>query len=340
MLLPLALAFLCPTAVLAGYAQTPLAGAVPAPAAAGARPHPARRDGLPTRPGGGVRGAGRRARRRGCPRRRHAARRRAPGPAAGAYRLLGGGCGASPASSPSANCWRGACVASRARAGARPMKRHLAPPRGRHVRPAHPRRRHHRRRRGPRRRPARPPRRPDRPGRFRLRHQQRLVEAGPRRPALPGARRLPPGLRGAARAPPAAAQCAAPRPAAALRPALLRGARGCRRGSGAGLLLYDLLAGRDNLRRSHALPPDPPAARVPRPAPRRAARRGRLLRRPDGRRPPVRRGAEDRRRRPAPASPITSRRRGFETASGRIAGVRARDHCRRRASSPSAPASC
>ena len=32
--------------------------------------------------------------------------------------------------------------------------------------------------------------RPDRPGRLRLRHQQRLVETGPRRAALPGARRL------------------------------------------------------------------------------------------------------------------------------------------------------
>ena len=92
-------------------------------------------------------------------------------------------------------------------------------------------------------------------GDFASRHQQRLLQAGPRRPALPGTRRLPPRLRGAARARPAAAQRPAPRPAAALRAALLRRGRACRRGSGGpACSLYDLLAGRGNIRRSRPLP--------------------------------------------------------------------------------------
>ena len=81
-------------------------------------------------------------------------------------------------------------------------------------RPARDRWRHHRSRDRERGRTPRSPRRPRRPQRLRRRHLERVVEADPRRPPLPPARRREARPRGARRASSTAPRCrAAPRPA-------------------------------------------------------------------------------------------------------------------------------
>ena len=129
----------------------------------------------------------------------------------------------------------------------RPGRRPRAP-RRRALRRARRRRRHHRRRRGPRRRLPGPAHRPGRAGRLRLGHVVEVVEAGPRRAALPAAGRRPPRLRGPRRAPAAAAQ--RPAPGAASCRSSSRCSRQGRRGHpklaralGTALWMYDLTGG-------------------------------------------------------------------------------------------------
>ena len=113
----------------------------------------------------------------------------------------------------------------------------------RRLRPADRRRRRHRRRDRARRGAARAGRRAVRRGRLRRRDLQPVVQADPRRPALPAVRRPAPGLRGAGRAAPPDAHGAAPVPAGRVPvPGLPR--RDARRLAtlGVGIALYNALA--------------------------------------------------------------------------------------------------
>ena len=172
----------------------------------------------------------------------------------------------------------------------------------RHVRRRRRRRRDHRRRGGARRRHARLQRRARREGRLRVGHVEPLVEARPRRPALPAELRPRPRARGAARAPAAGQRWR--RTSSSPLPLVVPAFDGARpdRLVGVGLNLYDVMSvdklaparrGRDTGGESDArLEPGPPphhhrrrgrraAARARRP---RADVRLPVLRLPDRRR--------------------------------------------------------
>ena len=191
-------------------------------------------------------------------------------------------------------------------------RRRPAPAGRRPVRRPGRRRRHHRRRLRPRRRLPGPADGAGRAGRLRLGHVVEVLEAGPRRPALPPAGRGPARLRGPARAP-AAARATPPtwsRSCPFLIP-MFTGKDGVlnpklSRALGSAMWMYDLTGGarigKLHKRISRRRGDGPHADAAPRPAGRVVP----LLRRPGRRRPPH--------ARPSPAPPPSTTARRSPTA--------------------------